>query len=325
MRADGFAALRFRHCRGAVGRRAGRRGCRAGCLRVMVAAAVSVLGSVLGTRWAIAQASVLQSPVRIALAPSGNLLVSDYLERAIVTLEQRTGEVVRAFPVAGRPLGIAWYRGRFYVGNEATARVEVYDRMGGFLYALEGTIAQPNDIAVDNRRGVVFVTATQEGTVEVFDAHGAYLYAIPAVTTDEARLVRPTGIALDREREQVIVSDFGDPAGGREARVQIYDYAGNYVRGISGEAGTSEFQFSRPQGVAVDGAGRVFVVDSLLGQVLVFDGATGAGLKILGSFGTEPGQLFLPLDVALDAGSGDVFVTNNRLGRVEVFRGGAGQ
>ncbi len=115
------------------------------------------------------------------------------------------------------------------------------------------------------------------------------------------------------------MSDYGDPSGSFgvniPARVQIFDYDARDLGGISGT-------FSRPQGLAVDGSGHIFLADAFRGVVLVFDRATGSELKILGGFGSGPGQLFLPWDVVIDGTSKDVFVTSNRPGRVEVFRGG---
>ena len=45
------------------------------------------------------------------------------------------------------------------------------------------------------------------------------------------------------------------------------------------------------------------------------------GIASLAGHGTGVGELFLPLDVAIDEYEGDIFVTNNRMGRIEVFRG----
>ena len=95
---------------------------------------------------------------------------------------------------------------------------------------------------------------------------------------------------------------------------------------ISGKAGMMGNRFSKPQGLAVDDAGHIFLVDCWLGYVLVIDRASGGTLKTLGAYGTDPGQLALPLDVVVDLRSKDVAVTNNRPRRIEVFpKGGVVQ
>ena len=103
--------------------------------------------------------------------------------------------------------------------------------------------------------------------------------------------------------------------------VQIFDYDGNLLKTISGKIGMMGRRFSSPQGLAVDGLGHIFLVDCLIGRVLVLDRNTGATVKSLGTYGRSgaPGEMALPLDVVIDSRSKDVFVTNNHLGRIEVF------
>lgn len=264
------------------------------------------------------QPAQLISPVRLTQVGNGNLLVTDYDAKAVVTINPGGLKIINSFPIDGRPLGIAWSRGRIYVGNETTGTVEVYNPAGKWLYDLggsKGTVKQPRDIAVDPARGRVFVVDGEEHSVKVFDTRGPLLDVIGT-----GQLINPTGIALDVAQRQVLVSDYGDPAAGR-ARIAIFDYAGNPAGEISG-ADRRE-GFSRPQGLAITDSGHVFVVDGVLGEVLVFDRVSGERVKTLGGFGNEPGQLQLPLDVVIHPGSKDVFVTNNRARRVEVFtRGG---
>ena len=135
-------------------------------------------------------------------------------------------------------------------------------------------------------------------------------------------LAKPTGIAVDVTRQEVLVADYGDTESGIYPRVQIFDYNGTLLSSISGRAGMMGNRFSRPQGLAVDGEGHIFMVASWLGRVMVFDREAGAELASLGTYGTDPGQLALPLDIVINADSKDVFVTNNRPRRVEVYVGG---
>ena len=66
--------------------------------------------------------------------------------------------------------------------------------------------------------------------------------------------------------------------------VQVFDHAGNllYTVGRSGEKGQGNGLLSRPQGVSVDKAGRLFVADWSNHRVLV----VGAGGRILGRVNT---------------------------------------
>ena len=272
-------------------------------------------------RMPLSRTDGMESPVRLSYGPEGLLLVTDYNTQEVLTVNKKTLKIVRSFAVKGRPLGIAWTRGRIYVGNETTGTVEVYNPSGKWMYNLgdaEGEIRQPSDIAVDEQRRRVFVVDAFENRVKVFDLEGAEMGSIGG--TGAVTLVDPTGITVDAEREEVLVSDYGDPAANIEARIFIFDYAGNHLGMIAGNANSSA-RFSRPQGLAMD-SGNIFMVDGMLGQVLVFDRGTTTLVATLGEFGTGPGQLQLPLDVVIDPPSGDVYVTNNRARRVERFAEG---
>lgn len=260
-------------------------------------------------------AGSLRSPVRITAMDNGPLLVTDYTMQSVCMVNRVKLDVLRCFRIEGKPLAVAWANGHVYVGNETSGAVEVYNPAGKWQFDLgggKGEIRQPNDMAVDEKSGKLFVADGHEKNIKVFSLDGARLSTITGTPGGDGRLVNPTGIALDAARGEVLVSDYGNPALSFPAWIHVFDYAGNYVSGIPGRTGG----FSRPQGLAVDGD-RLFVADGMLGSVLVFDRATGTRVKTLGTFGAGPGQLMLPLDVVVDPAAGDVFVTNNRNGRVE--------
>lgn len=286
--------------------------------------AIAATAAPLGDRPAAADrgkttGAALRSPVRIAAMDDGPLLVSDYTAGSVCMVNRNTLRVLRCFTVAGRPSGVAWSRGRIYVGNEAAGTVEAYDPGGRLLFRFgaEGAVRIPGGIAVDAGSGMIFVSDGFEKNIKVFDRDGVPLYTITGDAAGSGQMVNPIEVAVDPARGEILVSDYGDPADTFPARIRIYDLAGNFITAISGKRSG----FSRPQGLSVRG-GLIFVADGMLGQVLVFDRTTLARVRTLGSFGTGPGQLMLPLDVLADPASEDVFVTNNRMGRVERFEKG---
>lgn len=265
-----------------------------------------------------------QSPVRLALAPGGGLLVSDSRSGAIVGVDRASARPTTAMEVRGSPLAVGMLAPRIFVGNATTRRVEVYNTKGKYWYAFGTPVAYPTDLAVDSTRRLVFVVDAVQRDVKVFDVHGVLQRVMPSGGAAAGQLHVPTGIALDVERREVLVSDYPDPAVGGSAAVRIYDYEGRLLDVLSpGKCGFLGCTggFSRPQGVAVDN-GRIYLADALLAQVLVFDRGTLALVKTLGGRDAGPPQLRIPLDVAVGPG-GDVFVTSNRTGSVEVFRNGA--
>jgi DNA-binding beta-propeller fold protein YncE len=256
----------------------------------------------------------MASPSRIA-AGDDILFVSDYRENVIFLIEKTTLKVLRSFPVSGSPLAVAWSSGRVYVGNESTGSIDVFNHSGkqiGVLVAPGGVPLRASDMTVDEGAGILLVVDSADHSVKLFGLGGSLIRTITS-----AALVNPTGIALDAQHGEIMVSDYGDPALSYPAKVHVFDTAGTLVRSIpGGPAG-----FSRPQGMAFD-SGHLFLADALVGKVLVLDRLTGAVLKTVGSFGDGPGGLMLPLDVSIDPVTRDLYVTNNRPGRIERFAEG---
>ncbi|MDH3279900.1 MAG: hypothetical protein OEQ18_02080 [Gammaproteobacteria bacterium] len=287
-----------------------------------IASAVLVVG-LMGVSAATAES--LGLPVRLALMSSGHVLVTDHSGSEVVVWNPKKNKVVRRIDILGRPTGIAWGWGKVFVGNETTQSVEVYSRKGKLLSVLGGApglVAYPNDIAVDSDAGLVFVVDTEAKQVQVYsyDSGGTLLRTFPAPGVEP--LHRPASLTVDSVRRVVLVSDFGEFGSfSARARVNIYDYDGNYVGQISGRHQGSEYRFSAPQGLTVNGQGQVYLVDSMRGQVLVFDQTTLKGVATIGEAGREQGNLLFPLDVEINSTTSDVYVTNHRLGRVEVFTG----
>ena len=261
----------------------------------------------------------LYNPMRLALTPEGNLLVSDYHLGMIVTINSKDLKATRWFPVEGKPLGVAYAKGHIYVGNASKKCVEVYARGGKKLFRLDGVVKHPTDIAVDEKDNYVFVVDGAGKSVKVFHSiKGTFIRAIPS-SPDNNILAGPTGIAVDPVNKEVFVSDYGDDSLNIKPRIQVFDYNGNVLDTISGKKGMFGMRFSRPQGLAVDGAGHVFMVDCYSGEIMAFDRYNGSLLKTLGGFGTGPGQLQLPLDIVINPNSNDIFVTNNRAATIEIF------
>lgn len=84
-----------------------------------------------------------------------------------------------------------------------------------------------------------------------------------------------------------------------------------------GSLGSGPGQFNQPKGLAVDGAGVVYVADSLNNRVQRFS-ADGTLLGQFGSAGTGNGQFQSPFDVAIGP-TGDVFVVDRNNHRVQRF------
>ncbi|RMG44591.1 MAG: hypothetical protein D6718_09705 [Acidobacteria bacterium] len=199
----------------------------------------------------------------------------------------------------------------------------------------------------------LFVADSAAGSVVAFDARGEELWRTAADAIE-----RPTGMALDRNRDRLWVADalghrivaldlegrrvaaiggrgsgpgqFNYPidvAVGPRGRLFVLD-AMNFRVQILDAAGTpvSSFgfagdgpgTFSRPRGLGVDGEGRIFVADALFDNVQIFD-PEGRLLLAVGRRGRGPGQFWMPAGVAIGP-EGRLFVADAYNHRVQVFR-----
>jgi hypothetical protein len=81
--------------------------------------------------------------------------------------------------------------------------------------------------------------------------------------------------------------------------------------------GGSQREFSAPAGIAVDGAGDVFVADKGNDRIVVLRG-DGAAMREWGARGSSDGDFSAPSGIALDAAS-NVYVLDGGNNRVQVF------
>ena len=295
-----------------------------------------------------AQSPDLVGPLRFASSPSG-LVVGDYVGQKVVFLDPQTLEITDSFQIYtdetqleyGKPLSVGWMNGRLYVGEENTGLIQVWEYDNGksnpksqgkskdagwvqlspSLTAL--SVMQPSAIAADESLGLLFVASKGQQAVLVLDEAGNILRTIGG----PGLLGNPQAIALDRAGQRVFVSDDGIEKCGmmgcsRLAAVRIYDYEGLLLATIDGNAGNAGYQFSRAQGVALDGSGRLYLADSYRHEVMVFEESapnTFSALGLLGGRGAGPGQLLMPTGVYFDPVTSRICVASTMLSRVEVF------
>jgi DNA-binding beta-propeller fold protein YncE len=269
-----------------------------------------------------APAEALASPLRLTITKRGRLVVSDSEHGTVLLVDPVSLQPEQALEIQGKPMGVALLGKRLFVGNATTRTIEVYHAQGGELMRSFGAnaVEYPSDLAVDDVLGLVFAVDGATREVKVFDVRGAPRGTIsgPGATPD--RLRSPTAVAVDPVRGEVYISDYGDDGG--YASVKIFDYAGNFIDEISGAGSCGMLGcnggFSRPQGLVVDGQGKIYFADAVLAQVLVYDRAT---LERVEALGSRAAGIRLPLDVAVGE-AGEVYVTSNRTRSVEMLTSG---
>ena len=140
--------------------------------------------------------------------------------------------------------------------------------------------------------------------------------------------IAPDSVAADADGRIYVVDGANHRIRRIDATGVITTFAGTGEAGFAGDGGpATEARLSFPQGVAVDGAGNVYVADTGNHRIRMIDASgtitTVAGTGVFG-YGGDSGlaieaQLSFPSGVAVDA-SGDVYVADAGNGRVRVIR-----
>jgi len=215
---------------------------------------------------------------------------------------------------ASRPMGVAANAAgdRVYIGATAGDQTAlVFDAGGNELAKLlpprsTGDSHVPVYLAVNPVTNEAYVSDRPTGSIYVYDAQGTYLRAFQP--PPEIAGWQPLGLSFDAAGN-LYVTDVGAVPN----VVREFDASGKQVRVLGATAG-----LSFPNGVAVDGAGYVYVTDSNNGRLLVF-GQDGNVLATV-SRGTGKGNLGLPRGVAIDP-QGRVYVVDTSAHSVFVYGG----
>ena len=173
--------------------------------------------------------------------------------------------------------------------------------------------------------GSALAFVASAGTATAAAATPVPVAGVPSFGLGSGQLQSPAGVAVDRQGD-VFVADLGNRVlEFPRAADGTYPKAGVTVAG-TGTAGAGLNQLSRPNGVAVDASGNLFVADSGNSRVLEFAynsathsyAASGTVVAGAGGQGSGAGQLNDPGAVALDA-KNDLFVADSSNNRVLEF------
>jgi DNA-binding beta-propeller fold protein YncE len=166
-------------------------------------------------------------PLGLWFDKAGNLFVTDVAG---------TPQVVREFDPTGKP-------------------VRTFGDAAGMSF--------PNDVATDSR-GNVYVTDSNNGRLLVFSPDGT-LVAQVGRGSGKGNLGLPRGVAVDGQDRVYVVDASGQQVfvydGFKEGAARL-DYLASF-----GTEGVSNGAFAYPNGIAVDGRGRLYVADSANNRV----------------------------------------------------------
>jgi DNA-binding beta-propeller fold protein YncE len=215
------------------------------------------------------------SPVGIAFAQNGDVLVADSEQKQIFRLDNQGVPRSRfGFGDLERPTGLAVdpVTGRIFVADTAEHNIKVFDDSGQLASVIGKVGEAPGDLNAPTHlafvSGKLYVTDTFNARIQVFDADGKLLQEVGQRGLYLGNLVRPKGVAADGEGNIYIIESFHD-------YLLVYEAGGRFLLPIGG-TGSEVGQFYLPAGVWTDKRDRVYVADMFNGRVVIFQYLTGA-------------------------------------------------
>lgn len=201
-------------------------------------------------------------------------------------------------------------QGRVYVVDSGASSVYVFDFPEmelRFLQVDKGKkkIQDLVALAVDDRQRV-YVLDARAGEIDIFDSAGHSLGKISV----GSQVRRGGGLAYDRQRQRILVTDVGDHA------ICAYSLDGAFLLRF-GRIGGNDGEFNYPVAAAVDSQGRIIVADAMNARIQIFS-SDGRFLSKFGNRGDGLGDFQQIKAVAVDSDD-NIYVTDGRSHRVYIF------
>ena len=314
-----------------------------------------------------AVAAQLRFPAGVALDGAGNLYIADRDNHRIRKVDPAgvistvAGDGMRGYggdggPATAAQLGYPWGvaldgAGNLYIADTANHRIRKVDAAGVISTvagdgtrgsggdgdpAVDAQLNSPYGLALDGA-GNLYIADTVNHRIRKVDAAGVIStvagdgtrgYGGDGDPATAAQLSFPVGVALDAAGSLYIADNDNHRIRKVDAAGVISTVAGDGTRGFGGDGGAATAaQLSGPWGVALDGAGNLYIADIGNNRIRKVDSAgdisTVAGDGTFGYSGdggpATAAQLSWPRGVAAD-GAGNLYIadaSNARIRKVD--------
>ena len=263
------------------------------------------------------------SPIDVAPAPDGTVLVSDFTRR--IQRFSSSGEILQVWTlppaginaVASPAFMVCDDQGYVYVCVES-GWIEKATISGTFIamwrlrQTTSGIVPQTTGIAIGSD-GNVFVGDGRKRNVQKFSPDGEFLLLWGSDGSGPGQFRSLDGIAADRGGRIYVACKVGEDA---VPKIRVFDLEGNLLFEW-GSGGSGPSQFDSHGDIAIDPEGNVYVSDENLDRIQKFT-SEGVFLSMWGSNGTSPGQFQVSWGVGTDA-DGNLFVADIYNHRVQKF------
>ncbi len=175
------------------------------------------------------------------------------------------------------------------------SEAEVMPSRTGFAEFIKGPlegieINKPYGVGIHD--GSIFVCDIRSNVVEILDIKNQRFELMG--TKRDGQLKQPVNIAIDEDGTRY-VADLD------HAKIIVYDANNNMTHSFGEpEDLTGKLRPWAPADVAVH-EDQLYVVDIKNGRVVIFDKESGKVRRVVGSLGSQEGQLYMPSSVAVDS------------------------
>jgi hypothetical protein len=248
------------------------------------------------------------APGRLALGSDDVLYIADP-EHGQVVVRAHDGRLIERATGFLKPVSVAASPEGVLVGDGVMGAVTLYDADWNPVRSLgngAGEFGLPAEVVHDARSGRTYVSDLDRDLIAIYADDGSLI-------ARHGGFNAPSGMHLDTTRDEVLLIDQGSNS------IKALDLDGNVLCSIDSSLGgfRQRFVYERAHGIWTDAQGRIFIADAVAFEVKVYD-RSGTLLGVVGERGNGPGQLRLPIDLAVDSYN-RLFVSSASNRRIEIY------
>ena len=253
----------------------------------------------------------LEAPLRLSTDELGNIYVADAVAKAIIKFEP-SGNFLESIQVLDEPVSVAVNsEGKLFIGDGATGTIYRYDpSLGAEEFYTGSKYPSSMEFGLDD---ILYVADSELKQVLALDMSGNLVQTMGSGILD-----LPTGIAVDNNKQRILVGEHGGAGTGFSptVRVYIFDFQGTLINSF-GSHGSTDGKFYRIQGLTVGRCGNIYVLDPYQARVSIFD-ESGTFITKFGDFGLQSGELNIPMDIVYDSQE-RILVSSMNNGALELY------
>ena len=212
-----------------------------------------------------------------------------------------------------KPRSVAVDRQNNFYVVDMTGRVQKFSPDGKFILSWQmpqTDLGKAKGMGCDPN-GDIIVIEPHYQRVNLFSPEGKLVSQWGKKGTNAGELIMPRAVAVNSK------GDFLMPEYTLAERVQEFTADGKKLIQAFGRDGQANGEFSRPEGICVDAADRIYVADSCNHRIQIFS-PDGKWLRSYGKAGSGPGELSYPYDIRVDK-AGRQYVCEFGNSRIQVF------